>query len=146
MRLDFTRLELNLQWTESEQRLERVRAEGLRADLARLVGEVFVARVEVTHAALGRALGLDGKAASPEAAPSVDLLAGIRRVQQAVGGYALQLLAAYETASNDLAGGIRRGLEPIDEFRAAARSGSGEADAGETPVSPETPIPPVPEV
>jgi hypothetical protein len=145
-RLDFTRLELNAEWAESQKRLDEIAAKNLRDDLVELGGEHFVKRVEDTHAALGRALGLDGGPPDPEAAPAVDMLVALRAVHRAIGAYVLQLLAADPTGSDALATEIRASLAVVDEFRAIAASHPSDEQAQPVrAVDPETPVPRVPE-
>jgi hypothetical protein len=147
-RLDFTRLELNAEWAQSQKRLDVIAEKALRDDLVKTAGAEFVERVEETHAALGRALGLDGGAPDPEAAPAVDMLVALRAVHQAIGAYVLQLLAADATGSDALSAQIRASLAIVDEFRAIAATHPSDAPSQPVPapaVDPETPVPLVPD-
>lgn len=142
-RLEFTRLELANEWTESKKRLDRIAEERLRDELVALAGEDFVTGLETAHANLGRALGLDGRPA-PATPDSVDLLAPLRETRAAIVDYAVQLVAAHRRADAELAASIQKALAPIDAARTARPSAPAPATP-EVPVTPDTPIPPLPE-
>ena len=76
--------------TESEHRIELIDERGLAKDLAVLVGEYFVALLRDAHRALGDALGIT-KASTPVV--TVLLTEPLRALADAIGDYALQLLA-----------------------------------------------------
>ncbi len=138
-RLDFTRLELEPEWAESEQRLNRIAAEGMEADLSKLAGPQFVASLHAAHAALGRALGLDGKAA-PGGTARVDLGSDLRAALRAICRYALQLVAADDQADDDLSQEIRRSLAVIDAARLSRVASPSPSPQAPAP-SPQAPSP-----
>ncbi len=166
-RLDFTRLEVEPEWAESEQRLNRIAAEGMEAVLSKLAGPPFVASLRTAHTALGRALGLDGKAA-PDGNTRVALGGALRAALRAISKYALQLVAADDQADDELSQEIRRSLAAIDAARPSrvaspppspqapapspqapapspqAPAPSPQAPAPSPPVTPTTPVPEIP--
>lgn len=160
-RLEFTQLELNAQWVEGAKRLSWIDEKNLRPQLARLAGEPFVVRIEETHQSLGRALGLLGEAPDPDLPLVVDLVGAKRAVHDAITDYALQLVAADRTATDELSDQIRSSLATIDAFRPRIHRDAGSDDAGShdagagdagadtgdtdpTTVDVNTPIPPLP--
>ncbi len=110
----------------------------MEADLSKLAGPPFVASLRTAHAALGRALGLDGKAA-PDGNAHVDLGSDLRAALRAISKYALQLVAADDQADDDLSQEIRRSLAAIH----AARSSRVASPPPSPPAPPSPPSPPV---
>lgn len=88
--LAFTQVSFTRQHTQSEHRIEFIDERGLAKDLAALVGDYFVALLRAAHLALGDALGIT-KARAP--AVPVLLTEPLRALADAIGDYALQLLA-----------------------------------------------------
>jgi hypothetical protein len=140
-RLDFTRLELPPEWAESERRLKLITLEAMEADLAKLAGAPFLASLRNAHAALGRALGLDGKAAPGDKAP-YDLGSDLRAALRSIAKYALQLVAADDQVDDTTSQEIRASLAAIDASR-TTRVVTPPAPPT-PPVTPTTPVPDVP--
>lgn len=113
--LQFTLGSFTNQHTESEHRIELIDERGLAKDLGRLVGENFLATLRTSHQALGDALGI-----SKTVLPSVPVLLTepLRALADAIGGYALQLLAVARD-NPDKRNEVIVALSPIDEFRAS---------------------------
>ena len=114
----------------------------MEVELSKLAGPQFVASLRTAHAALGRALGLDGKAA-PNGDTRVDLGADLRAALRAVSKYALQLVAADDQADDALSLEIRRSLAAIDAAR-PSRVVSASPTPPSPPGPPSPPDPPTP--
>jgi len=129
--LTFLQLKYVEQHAESARRIDLIKDEGLRPQLDELVGKELVDELHRAHKAYGDALGITR--ASEPAVETESLLEPLRALQRAIGAYALQVLA-FASLDPDHVAPARRALEPIDEFRAAARraGGSTTAGAGET--------------
>ncbi len=151
--LDFIVLPYLAQHAQSGRRIEQLATDpALSTDLARLVGDAFVRELDQAHEAYGEALGITK--AAPQGPEPISLVEPLRALTQAVGGYALQVLAFADSDPDHLAAG-RRALEPIDKFRRAASRRSGSAaseDAGpeadpelpEDAPEPDAPLPELP--
>ncbi len=149
--LAFLRLPYERQWAESEQRLALIADEEMGAVVAELVGDFVLNELKDAHADYGRVLGITN--AKPESGDVVpNLLGQLRVVQQAMSGYALQLVAAAH-AEPELAPAVRRALRPFEDLREAqarranARGGAvvveeeePEVTGGDV-VTPTTPVP-----
>lgn len=147
--LDFLKLAFEREWAESEQRLGQIADEEVEGPLAELVGDFLIAELRDAHANYGRVLGITTTRTQPTVAPN--LLEPLRTVQQAIVGYALQVVAAAH-ADPELAAAARAALRPIDELREAqarravsrdaggGAAGSGGAGSGVV-VTPTTPVP-----
>lgn len=141
--LDFLKLPFEREWAESEQRLGQIADEEVQGLLTSLVGDFVLAELRDAHANYGRVLGIT--TARGETTVGPNLLEPLRTVQQAIVGYALQVVAAAH-ADPELAGVARAALRPIDELREAqARRATSRApaDSGATTptVTPTTPVP-----
>ncbi len=149
--LAFLRLPYERQWAESEQRLALIADEEMGAAVAELVGDFVLNELRDAHADYGRVLGITN--AKPESGDAVpNLLGQLRVVQQAMSGYALQLVAAAH-AEPELAPSVRRALRPFEDLREAqarranARGGAVEEEeeepvvTGGDVVTPTTPVP-----
>lgn len=149
---------LKLAWLEehaqSELRMQIIEKEGLRADLERLVGKVFMVELVEAHADYGVVLGITK--ASEDEAPKVSMNEPLRAMVQAISDYALQVLAFAKLDVANVAK-AQRALAPIDAFREAAAkrstsggsSGTGEVAEGEDyelPAGAPAPDSPVPVV
>jgi hypothetical protein len=117
--LDFLRLAWVQEHAQSELRLQIIEAEGMRADLERLVDEAFVTELLDAHAAYGIALGITEPR---EAAPKISMVEPLRELVQAIGDYTLQVLAYARLQPSNEAPALRA-LAPIDMFRQAAAQG-----------------------
>ena len=93
------------------------------------------------HAALGRALGLDGKAAPGSETP-YNLAADLRTALRSIAKYALQLVAADNQVDDATSQEIRLSLAAIDASRTTRTAPS--APPAPPPVPPATPVPDVP--
>ena len=144
--LAFLRLPYERQWAQSEQRLEQLAHEELGAAVEELVGAFVLTELRDAHANYGRVLGITD--AKPGAVAAPNLLEQLRVVQQAMTGYALQLVAAAH-AEPELAAAVRGALRPLDDLREAqgrranARGGGGAATTEPEleAVTPNTPVP-----
>jgi hypothetical protein len=142
--LDFLKLAFEREWAESEQRLGQIADEEVEGPLAELVGDFLLAELRDAHANYGRVLGITSTRTQATVAPN--LLDPLRTVQQAIVGYALQVVAAAH-ADPELAGAARAALRPIDELReaqarrAVSRDAGGAGAGSEVVVTPTTPVP-----
>lgn len=149
--LDFLTLPFLAEHAQSELRIKIIEAEGLRADLDHLVGEVFMEELLAAHEAYGDALGIS-KATAP-ATPVQSLDEPLRALSQSIVAYALQIIAFASLPPGNVEA-ARKALRPIDEFRAAAsRRGSGASkdEPGDVALpegapAPDSPLPDLPAV
>jgi hypothetical protein len=115
------------QWAEGDKRLKRMGAEGLRAEVAELVGEDFVVEVERTHKEYGDVLGITASTA-PAVVEEADLSTLLRDTARAIADLAVPLLAMHDPddAENDRA--VRHALEAIDARGPVVAVGDPEAE------------------
>lgn len=151
--LDFLELYYVAEHEQSERRLRLIEAEGLRADLDRLVGKPFMAELVAAHAEYGEALGI---AKPPERVDLKTLLhEPLRALSDAIATHALQLVA-FAALSPEHVAPARRALRPIDVFRAAANRHAAASPHGSEPnpddfmlpegaPPPDAPMPALPE-
>jgi hypothetical protein len=116
--LAFLRLPYPEQHAESQRLLDLVVEEDLRAELDRLVGEVFLDELRLAHVAYGEALGITKP--TPVPAPAVSLVEPLRALADAITAYVVQVLAFAGLDPDSHTAAARRALEPIDRFRRAA--------------------------
>jgi hypothetical protein len=127
------------QWAESERRLRVIEKAELEAELEQLVGDFVFTELHDAHAEYGEVLGIT----SAERPTYVNQ--ALRELQQAVTGYALQLLAAAHT-NPELVPIVRDALEPIHDARQAqARRIVGNTTPApldsQRVITPTTPVP-----
>jgi hypothetical protein len=125
--LDFTQVTFINQHTESAQRIELIDERGLAEDLTALVGEYFVALLRAAHRAVGDALGVT-KTTTPVVL--VLVTESLRALADAVGDYALQMLAAARDDA-EMRDEVLIALAPIVEFREAVARRGGAANDGD---------------
>jgi hypothetical protein len=113
----FVKLAAARVYAESERRIDLIDERRFAKDLARLVGDRFVAALRADHEAYGDAFGLTKL--SPLPAEPVVVVELLRKLVEAISRYALQLLAAADH-DPDKREAIAFALFPIEEFRAAA--------------------------
>ncbi|MEX1368096.1 MAG: hypothetical protein AB1Z98_33515 [Nannocystaceae bacterium] len=114
--LDFLALPWVQEHAQSERRLQIIDEEDLRDDLDRLVSPWFVTELVEAHAAYGEALGIT---TAQEPASRVSMIEPLRALTQAIGDYALQVVA-YARVNPEHGEAAQRALAPIDMFREAA--------------------------
>lgn len=150
--LDFLTLQFLAEHAQSERRIKIIVAEGLRAALDHLVGEVFMDELLAAHEAYGDALGIT-KATPGDAKPTPSLDEPLRALSQSVVAYALQIVAFAALKAENVEP-ARQALRPIDEYRAAA-SRRGNGTSKDQPVdgvlpegapAPDSPLPELPTV
>src|SRR5207244_1618611 len=126
--LQWTRTDVDTLYMESRKRLQRIADDGLGADIERYAGADFIKEVHRAHAVLGRAIGAtDAPAAEDEKEETSDLGDLIRKANNAISNYALQVVAWHNDGDDEVRTAARAALRPIDDVRAAQarRSGSG---------------------
>jgi hypothetical protein len=124
--LGFLTYEFDVEWAESQKRLELIDERGLAADIDRLAGPAFLEHVRAAHQEYGRVLG---KLDPLPGVPSVPgLLEPLRQLSTAIRDYTLQL-AAWGSAEATAMPAVRAALGPIDEFR-ARHPGTAHTPAG----------------
>lgn len=92
-----------------------VRGREVRGERRILAGEFFVKTLRALHQAYGDALGINKAAPTPV---PVILTEPLRALADAIGGYALQLLAVARH-DPDKREAVLLALSPIDDFRAS---------------------------
>ena len=147
--LDFLTLQFLAEHAQSDKRIKIIEAEGLRAPLDHLVGEVFMDELYAAHEAYGDALGIT-KAKPDDAKGSPSLDEPLRVLSQSVVAYTLQIVAFAALRAENVEP-ARQALRPIDEYRAASsRRGSGTskepAADGVLPEGAPAPDAPLPEL
>jgi len=126
--LSFVKLPYIEQHAESELRVQIIAAEGLRDDLDRLVGTLFINDLLAAHEAYGTILEIT---TATEQAPPILLVAPLRALTRAISSYALQVLAFADLDPQNVPV-ARRAVEPIDMLRRASarrRASRVEVDA-----------------
>jgi len=114
--LGFVKLPYIEQHAESELRVQLIAAEGLRDDLDRLVGTLFIDDLLAAHQAYGTILEITVATEQP---PSVLLAAPLRALTRAISSYALQVLA-FAGLDPEQGPVAQRALEPIEVLRRAS--------------------------
>lgn len=150
--LDFLALQFLAEHAQSELRIKIIEAEGLRAALDHLVGEVFMDELLAAHAAYGDALGIT-KATSGAAKSAPLLDEPLRALAQSVVAYSLQIVA-FAALKPENVEPARQALRPIDEYRAAVSrraSGASKDEPGDAALpegapAPDSPMPELPAV
>lgn len=130
--LEFLKLSSARQHAQSERRIELIDERELDEEIDRLIGDRFLPLLRATHQAYGDALGISK--AVPLPAVAVLVVEPLRALTEAIGRYALQLVAL---AHNDPEkhDAVVAALSPIDDFRAqAGRRVSGDDDEEEDDV------------
>lgn len=140
--LAFLQLDYVSQWAESHKRLARIKENKRKPLLDKLCGPMFLAEVERTHKAYGEMLGIGTP--KPTLAPVPSLSEPLRSVNQAIGAYALQLVALHQSpdSSGTLRAQIRAALRPLDDLREAQLRRAGERPSPADPVEPVEPVAP----
>lgn len=137
--LDFLRLPYAEEWAESERRLVLIKTDGLKAELAELVGARYLTALEEAHAAYGAALGITNKkAAAPDPAR---VLEPLRKLHAAIASYVRAVVGAVDEDDEDSVMAAQEQLEPI--VRARRPRGAGGVET-EEPI--EAPVPEGPAV
>ena len=150
--LDFLSFDFESEWAESNQRLERIKAEKLEPVIDAIAGPEFLKELRAAHALYGEVLGITKPQEVP--ADATALLSPLRVLVSAIGDYLLQVVASVDREDPATIASARAALLPVDRLReatarrGAGRSAKGEADATEDDalpeVDPETPVPDVP--
>lgn len=116
--LAFLRLSYPEEHAESQRLVDLVEEEGLRPELDRLVGELFLDELHAAHEAYGEVLGITEPAQPAE--PAVTVAEPLRALSDAITAYVIQVLA-FEGLDPAKHGELARiALEPIDRLRRAA--------------------------
>lgn len=134
--LSFLKLPYRQEWAESERRLERIEMMGLEAKIHEVAGRDHLEEVRRAHLVYGEVLGItrpNPLAQAPERAEK------LRALRKALNHYVLNLLACLDEEDPETEEMVRRALQPIDEFRAAAPGRRSASDDD----GPETEVPPV---
>jgi hypothetical protein len=113
--LTFLKLEYGAQWAESEQRLQRIKRDKLKAELDALVGPDFMAELYRCHALYTEMVGVSRPRSEKKKLP--DLRALRLRTQQAVSAHAIQLLAMYLHGGEKVKDEVRPSFAAIDAYR-----------------------------
>lgn len=117
MDLEFLKLPYTRQHAESDRRIELIDERELADEIDRLVGDRFLPALRAAHQACGDALGISK--AVPLPAVAVLVVEPLRALTEALGRYALQLVALAHN-DPDKHDAVVAALSPIDEFRAAS--------------------------
>ena len=110
--LTFLKLPYNMEWAESEKRLQMVDAENLADDISATAGPEFLVQVRKMHTVYGEVLGITKPSAETQAPVRAE---NLRNLRQAVGRYVFGVLSQVsDDDSSDLA---LTALRPIAELR-----------------------------
>ena len=119
-KLAFTRLPFQLQWSESQVRLEVIQERGLDAVFAELGGTVFLTALRQAHENYGRALGITQELQQPERAEVRQAIADFRAT---VSRYVVQVIAFADAGGEQEGETARKLLQPLTEWPAKSSSG-----------------------
>lgn len=147
--MGFLKAAMEAEWAASEQLLKRIDDEKLAADVDAVAGSAFLAEVRAAHGVYGEVLSITKAQAVPE--DVVALLAPLRAVVRAIGDYAVQVVATVDREDPATIKAARNALLPLDRYREgaarrAARGGKTAEEPATDAVTPETPVPEVPDL
>jgi hypothetical protein len=130
------------EWATSKNLLDTIAQEHLEAELADLIGPVFLPEVQRAHVDYGVALGITEVQPEPV---DTQVLEPLKQLRKAIAGYALAVVVMGNEDQTVRAAAIKA-LKPIDDARAAAPAAKAAASPEPTPaVTPSEPVkPPTP--
>ncbi|WP_157068754.1 hypothetical protein [Sandaracinus amylolyticus] len=134
--LAFTQLTYTSQWAHADRLLAQIDADGLGAELDRLVGAPYLAFIRRAHASYGEALRITEAAD----AATVGVREPLRALQVAVQEYVFALFAEHPPSNPENHPRLRKALAPIDAFRASQQ----RAEPATRPAGPPGPAAPEP--
>ena len=147
--MGFLKAAVEAEWAVSEELIARIDKDDLAGEIDAVAGPEYLAEVRAAHIAYGEALGITKAHAAPEGVAT--LLEPLRAVVAAIGDYALQIVATVDREDAASIKTAKNALHPMDRYRegAARRAAKGSTPVAEDPapeVTPETPVPEVPDL
>lgn len=143
--MSFLKAAMEAEWAVSEQLLKRIDDDKLASEIDAVAGPDFLTEVRAAHAAYGEVLGITKAHTVPEDVAA--LLEPLRALVQAIGDYAIQIVASVDRDDAASIKVAKNALLPMDRYRegAARRAAKGGKSADELPpeATPDTPVPEV---
>jgi hypothetical protein len=143
--MSFLKAPMDAEWAVSEQLLKRIDDDKLAVEIDAVAGPDFLIEVRAAHTAYGEALGITKAHTVPEDVAA--LLEPLRALVQAIGDYAIQIVASVDREDAASIKVARNALLPMDRYRegAARRAGKGGKPVEDLPpdATPDTLVPEV---
>lgn len=139
--LSFTNMKFEVQWVESNVRIERIDEESLKSRLEALIHPALLPLLEQAHWAFGEKLGVGET--EVEIPDSTELIESMRDLSFLIGNYARVLSAQVDIDDDASIARFKKAVAPLTRHR--KENGSTPSKKGDVPAvvddDPETPIP-----